>query len=102
MKHARIEEVRAALARYEVDHWGRRGPRPSAKDYATADPSKVCVELGKLVRIVYRTRKGNDVELTDYDHAFARPYPVLAFEPGAGLLLIAGGSYRVEPRGIVG
>ena len=57
------------------------------------------VELGELIMVVYRTKKGADQVLTDYEHEFAHPRPRLAYNESG--LLIAGGKYRVETRGIV-
>ena len=66
---------------------------------SAADPRIPSVELGELVSITYRTKKGDDVELTDYEHEFRGPRPRLAYNESG--LIIAGGRYRVEPRGIV-
>ena len=65
----------------------------------TTDPRVPSVELGELVAVVYRTKKGADTVLTDYTHEFAHPRPRLAYNESG--LLIAGGAYRVEVRGIV-
>lgn len=82
-------------------HWGQVGERSSERLRA-ADPREGrAVLLGDLVSLVYRTRKGLDRELTDYEHAFKTPRPRLCVTR-SGLLLIAGGTYTVEERGIVG
>lgn len=93
---------RAAVERYQRDHWGERGPSPVVRRLAAADPRRPARALGALQRVVYRTRKGGDEELTDYHHDFDEPRPMLALEPETQLLLILGGTYRVETRGIVG
>jgi hypothetical protein len=49
--------------------------------------------------VVYRTKKGADQVQTDYEHEFAHPRPRLAYNESG--LIIAGGKYRVETRGIV-
>jgi hypothetical protein len=49
--------------------------------------------------VVYRTKKGGDQVLTDYEHEFSHPRPRLAYNESG--LIIAGGKYRVEERGIV-
>ena len=94
--------VEKAVARYARDHWGQRGRHPGVRQLLAADPTRPLVELGQLVQITYRTRKGSEAEDVDYEHDFQRPYPVLAYEPGSSLLVILGGKYRVETRGIVG
>ncbi len=93
---------RAAIERYQRDHWGEAGPLPAVRSLVAADPRQMSIELGELVRVVYRTRKGGDRVLTDYHHDFTTPRPVLAYEPRTTLLLILGGKYHVETRGIVG
>jgi len=87
-----------ALKQYERDHWGQKGAEKVRK-LSAADPSIPSVELGELVMVVYRTKKGADQVLTDYEHEFAHPRPRLAYNESG--LIIAGGKYRVEMRGIV-
>lgn len=90
--------IEAALRQYQRDHWGQRGPR-GVRGLAAADPRVLSVELGELVAVVYRTKKGSDRRFTDYEHAFRSPRPILSYNPSG--LIIAGGVYHVEPRGIV-
>ena len=91
--------VAEASKQYVRDHWGQRGSgRP--RKLSAADPRIPSVELGELVAIVYRTKKGEDLVLTDYEHEFEHPRPRLAYNESG--LLIAGGIYRVTTRGIVG
>jgi hypothetical protein len=45
---------------------------------SAADPRIPSVELGELISVTYRTKKGDDVELTDYTHDFRGPRPRLA------------------------
>lgn len=71
-----------------------------AKEYRTADVSTPCTELGALYAVEYITDKGDDGE-SIYRHEMGDPLPILAVDR-AGLLLIAGGGYTVETRGIVG
>ena len=87
-----------ALKQYERDHWGQKGAEKVRK-LSAADPRVPSVELGELVMVVYRTKKGADQVLTDYEHEFAHPRPRLAYNESG--LIIAGGRYRIEPRGIV-
>lgn len=90
--------VNAAIARYVRDHGGRRGPRTAVRLQA-ADPRALSRVVAKLVAVIYRTEKGGDVELTDYEHPFSRPRPTLSYHEGG--LLISGGVYHVTERGII-
>jgi len=87
-----------ALKQYERDHWGQKGAEKVRK-LPAADPRVPSVELGELVMVVYRTKKGADQVLTDYEHEFSYPRPRLAYNESG--LIIAGGRYRIETRGIV-
>jgi len=70
------------------------------------------VVLGALESVTYSTKKGGEDQgkLTDYVHKFGERLPWLAFHvcelgkkcPSHGKLVVAGGSYRVTERGIVG
>jgi hypothetical protein len=100
-RQARARDLDAAVAEYERVHWGQKG-HYRVRSGIAADPSLPLVELGALVRVVYRTKKGNDRVLTDYHHDFSeRGLPVLAYEPRTTLLVISGGIYRVNERGII-
>ena len=94
--------AKKGIARYERDHWGHPGPAPGLRSLPAADPRLPLVELGELVSVVYRTTKGVRGRETDYDHTFDPKRPVLAYEPRSGRLVILGGKYHVEERGIVG
>lgn len=86
--------------RYRLTHGGLAGPWEH-KSLSCADPrAGQLVALGELVSLVYLTEKAGDVELTEYEHKFSRPLPVLAFHEGG--LVICGGRYRVGVRGIHG
>jgi hypothetical protein len=87
-----------ARREYERAHWGDKGSRPSIPGRVYAGGAVRIV--GTIRSVVYTTKKGGDAELTDYDHAFENARPVLG--KSGGLFVIMGGSYRVEPRGIVG
>ena len=94
----------AARAEYKKTHWGEAGPR-AARRLRVPDvrPSTTLVELGELVAVTYRTRKGGDVRTVNYHHDFkASDRPVLAYSADGKGLYIAGGSYRVTERGIEG
>jgi hypothetical protein len=90
--------VEAAMRIYRRDHWGQRGSWKQSR-LSAADPRLLSVALGELVAVVYRTKKGGDVQLTDYEHHFSRPLPILSYH--AGGLLILGGKYHVTERGII-
>lgn len=94
------EDFDHAAREYVKTHWGLRGPVTSRRLRVPNPFAETPVEMGSLVAVVYRTRKGLDHELVDYEHEFERPLPRLCFT-SAGLI-IAGGGYRVDPRGIVG
>jgi len=87
-----------ARREYERVHWGDKGTRPSIPGRVFAG-GRVRI-IGTIRSVVYTTQKGGDADLTDYDHAFEGERPVLG--KSDGLFVILGGSYRVEPRGIVG
>ena len=90
--------VEAAVKRYRRDHWGQPGPR-GVRGLSAADPRILSIELGELVAVIYRTKKGEDTRLTDYEHHFSRPLPLLSYN--ATGLIIAGGKYHVTERGII-
>jgi hypothetical protein len=94
--------LEAAVEQYRRAHWGHRGPLPGLRSLHAADPRLTLVELGELVRVVYRTKKGPKGKETDYHHDFDEERPVLSYEPRSSLLVILGGKYHVEERGIVG
>jgi len=81
--------VDAAVKQYRRDHWGQPGPH-RVRGLSAADPRILSIELGELVAVVYRTRKGEDARLTDYEHQFSRPFPVLSYNDSG--LIIAGWS----------
>lgn len=98
---ARMTELDAA-AMYRRTHWGLRGDE-TPRMLRVAEPRKsgTLVQLGDLVSVVYRTKKLGDSGPTEYEHEFERSLPVLCHD-GNGLLVIAGGRYRMTRRGIVG
>lgn len=84
-------------ASYKAMHWGQAGK--GMREGLAPDPSKPCTALGELHSVVYITQKGKDRAPTEYEHTFSRPRPVLVFNEDG--LLIVGGAYKVETRGIV-
>ncbi len=96
------DRMRAGGDAYEAAHWGNPG-RNAARFTSVADSSLV-VELGSLVSVTYRTAKGRDRRVEDWEHAFRGALPVLCFAGnGSGLVIVRGQSrYVVTERGIVG
>lgn len=91
--------LKLGVRSYKAHHWGLVGEK-RAKALRVADVSKPCTDMGELFAVEYLTEKGDDGPSL-YRHEFESRLPILAFD-SAGLLLIAGGSYTVEERGIVG
>lgn len=93
-------DVDQAIRSYRRTHWGLRG-KASAEVMRCADPSReVLATLGQLVSVTYEATKLGDPPKTWYEHEFSRPRPVLTYSSEG--LVICGGTYRVEARGIVG
>jgi hypothetical protein len=102
-------------AEYRRSHWGKS---PHGRVYSATIAERPLALVGTSTRITYTTKKGRDVELTDYVHAWGegaafgtKVEPPRVYEhrckSGAGCkenraLCIVGGSYRVTPDGIVG
>jgi hypothetical protein len=90
----------SARREYERTHWGNRG-RDRVSRRGAPDPRYgTATKLGRLVSVVYETRKGGDHEPTEYEHEFEGRRPDLVYN--AGGLLIAGGDYTIEEGGIKG
>jgi hypothetical protein len=89
-----------ATAEYERTHWGQRGKGRIARATAADPRHGTSTALGELVAVVYRTKKGRDRELTDYEHEFEGKRPELVYNDGG--LIIAGGDYTIEEGGIDG
>lgn len=102
----------AQRRRYARTHWGLSGPGATRAGAVADGPF---VSLGPSASIQYTTRKGGDRELVDYVHEWGEggagrfvPPTVLAHDcgnrrcPWSGAIVLSGGTYRVEDRGIVG
>jgi hypothetical protein len=87
-------------AKYILTHWGDRGPVRDRVLGAPDPRAGELVELGRLVEIVYLTKKMGDGGLAEYEHRFRAPFPYVAFNSTG--LVICGGGYRVGLRGIIG
>jgi len=90
----------AAKARYKRDHWGNPGAGVVRRMTAPNPNAGTLVELGELIEVVYRTKKGGDAQHVDYEHAFKKARPILAYND-TGLVIVSG-DYSVTVRGIVG
>ena len=87
---------------YRAFHWGRKGSRRDERlAVAVVKRGDELRLLGELAAVVYETEKGIDGAPTQYEHKFARPLPRLYEHGPSGRLVIAGGRYRIEARGIV-
>ena len=99
----------AARAEYARTHWGEPGRGQSLEGEILAGRDGVR-RVGAVLQITYRTRKGASGKLVDYYHDFGEGsrrrlvLPLLeSAKIGARTLYrLAGGSYTVERRGIVG
>lgn len=92
-------------ASYARTHWGIEG-RGKARDGITAP--RPLRKLGTALTIQYTTKKGRDRELVDYVHRFEGTRPVVMVHEctggrcsSRGAIALVGGTYHVEPRGIV-
>lgn len=106
-RKANPSEGKATLAErveYAKTHWGRLGTGRAMKLEAVdvSDPKTELVVLGVLTEIVYATEKGNDPGMIEYEHKFSKKDPpLLAYDRKSRKLVICGGEYRVEWKGIV-
>lgn len=92
-------ELARARVEYMKTHWGRTATGSARERVARTDGPVTA--LGALVSVVYLTRKGLDADPVEYEHEFSPSLPTLAYDRN-GVLLLTGGSYQVEARGIVG
>lgn len=89
-----------AAREYERTHWGQKG-KQGVRVRGAADPRfGTATKMGRLVSVVYETRKGGDSEPTEYEHEFEGRRPDLLYN--AGGLIISGGDYTIEEGGIKG
>lgn len=100
-----------ALREYVKKHWGELGDFDTTQAVVVDPTHGALVILGRLEAVTYSTRKGEEDRgvLTNYEHKFGGTRPWLAFHvcddkrcPVRGKLVIAGGTYRTQDRGIVG
>lgn len=97
-------QVESARERYRRLHWGERAPE-NLTPWLAPDPRRgPLVELGALLAVEYETEKRGDglsVYRHDFGDARGRGCPVLAVTTDRRLVIV-GGRYSVQSRGIVG
>jgi hypothetical protein len=89
---------RRAAKDYESFHWGIEPDGTRAWEAPLVRPHDVLTELGELVEVAYQTTKD---ETAVWVHPFQSPRPVLA-STSTGRIVVVGGNYRINRRGIVG
>lgn len=89
---------------YRALHWGIPGDSPTRRVEAPDPRQGTLVEIGELRAVEYATEKYGDGP-SIYRHRFRKAYPILAVQHFGGDryggLIIVGGGYDVEWRGIV-
>ena len=95
------DQLEAAEKAYREFHWGDDPDATIDAEIPKVRPGDVLPVLGELVRLDYLAKK--DGELATWWHPFQRRRPLLASTcSDRPRLLIVGGDYKIEPRGIVG
>lgn len=85
---------------YEASHWGRAPRSRSTREVTEPGDNEELIALGTLVQVVYRTSKGDLVNV-EFEHEFNAPRPLLTYGSDDGRLYLVGGGYKVTRRGIV-
>lgn len=89
----------AAKAAYKRFHWGREPRRVTRA--VLPDLREGVYELGELVAVEYRAKKGRNAKRADvWRHQFESPRPTLTATPSGRLGPIVGGGAHVTERGI--
>lgn len=104
-RHVRVSRSSArrldrALEFYRDFHWGEEPSRIVKRKIPK--PPRVAVKLGKLDSVVYSTRK--DGESATWEHEFGEEggkKPDLVMDMDNKKLHIIGGTYDVQPAGII-
>lgn len=94
-----LRRIKAGRRSYKKTHWGNKGGDP-VRELRVADVSGPVTMLGTLELVEYFTDKRGDGPSVYY-HDFSDEKPILAYDR-RGLLVVAGGTYEVTERGIVG
>lgn len=98
-----VSSIERTAKEYRKTHWGKAAREVVLVDAADPSAETALPALGMLHSITYETRKGKDKRLILYEHEFHDPKPLLLYSPAQrGKLIIAGGSYRTDERGIIG
>lgn len=104
MKPFRVLSGKDAARLYRHLHWGASEGPPKSVEMRIADTTRPLVDLGALTAVEYATAKGAD-GFSVYRHDFGGDdgsfLPVLAVSADRRLV-IAGGTYTVTKRGIIG
>lgn len=95
---AKRAKVRRVAGKFRSFHWGEEPQNKQKGRAPKVSAGEVLYELGELVEIVYETSKGG--EIYEWIHKFEEPRPRLASTESGGLVIVGGG-YSVEARGIV-
>ena len=93
-------QIENANKEYEKYHWGLAPDSLVVLDKRIIIPSTL-VMLGVLRGVLYQTTKKGDNPNTVYLHTFKDPCPYLTADAKMRNLYMVGGSYKIEPRGIV-
>jgi hypothetical protein len=91
--------TRATRKAFKDFHWGDDATGSQKVDVPRIDRSTVLYELGELSEIAYITDKNG--EFAEWVHKFKVERPRLC-ATAEGHLVIVGGDYAVNERGIVG
>lgn len=98
---ALLEQAEAAADEFTEFHWGDEPDAVLQAELPAIEPGATLAVLGELVRVDYATHKRG--EAATWWHAFQRRRPLLASTcSGRPRLVVVGGDYTIEPRGIVG
>lgn len=97
---ARIKrQIQLAEKRFSQFHWSDAPSQIQKAQAPEIRPGEVLYSLGELVAITYRASKGGSTY--DWAHDFKPSRPELA-STTSGDLVIVGGDYKINQRGIVG
>lgn len=92
-------KLNRAAREWTAFHWGDEPTELLDARVYVPSPGEALMVLGSLRRVDYETQK--DGQHAIWFHEFSRPRPYLCAS-SRGSLLVVGGGYRIEPRGIVG
>jgi hypothetical protein len=94
-------QLDAAEEAYRDFHWGDDPDATIESEIPDVQPGDVLSVLGELTRVDYLTTKRGEKAI--FWHPFQAPRPLLASTvDDHPRLVVVGGGYTIEPRGIVG